>query len=78
MTQLQLGISVMITSQAVANGQMPGVEMSEDGRKSVGQYGKVLMVCFPYPHDDKMLIGREQWYCPTPTTISNRYIPTRR
>lgn len=50
MTQLQLGISVMITSQAVANGQMPGVEMSEDGRKSVGQYGKVLMVCFSYPY----------------------------
>jgi glutathione S-transferase len=46
MTQLQLGISVMITSGAVAAGQMPGVEMSEEGRKAVGQYGKVLMVCF--------------------------------
>jgi glutathione S-transferase len=45
MTQLQLGISVMITSGAVAAGQMPGVEMSEEGRKAVGQYGKVLMVC---------------------------------
>jgi len=44
MTQLQLGISVMITTGAVASGQMPGVEMSEEGRKAVGQYGKVLMV----------------------------------
>lgn len=45
MTQLQLGISVAITSGAVASGQMPGVEMSEEGRKAVGQYGKILMVC---------------------------------
>jgi hypothetical protein len=44
MTQLQLGISVAITSGAVASGQMPGVEMSEEGRKAVGQYGKILMV----------------------------------
>lgn len=48
MTQLQLGISVMITTGAVASGQMPGVEMSEEGRKAVGQYGKVLMVRFPF------------------------------
>lgn len=44
MTQLQLGISVLITSGAVASGQMPGVEMGEEGRKAVGQYGKILMV----------------------------------
>jgi len=48
MTQLQLGISVMITTGAVASGQMPGVEMSEEGRKAVGQYGKVLMVSPDY------------------------------
>lgn len=45
MTQLQMGIVLASTTGAVAHGQMPGVDMSEEGRKSVGQYGKILMVC---------------------------------
>ena len=69
MTQLQLGISVMITTGAVASGQMPGVEMREEGRKAVGQYGKVLMVHQILSRDERRLIGRELWSCPTPTTI---------
>jgi glutathione S-transferase len=71
MTQLQLGISVMITSGAVASGQMPGVEMSDEGRQAVGQYGKVLMVSHwsLYGFGWVRLMSRERWSCLTPTTI---------
>lgn len=57
MTQLQMGVAVMLTSGAVAQGQMPGVEMSEEGRKAVGQFGKILMVC----HHLSVLLDGQNW-----------------
>lgn len=83
MMQLQMGISVAITTGAVAHGQMPGVEMSEDGRKGVGQYGKILMVSGVAGQNviwDGLLMwsARAQWLCPMSTTTSSRSVLSRK